>query len=421
MKQSQKQAIGFIVWAAAIVGGLIWLKEFDEIHDGRITSTATEVVRFATEEGQLVSREDPLERLLPGDPVFLAEDDGTFRQVGRIDQRDQDDGSVDVVWYEPSIEAEACQMFQHHSTGRLSEVVEIMMPAEKRRRIQDQMALAMSRHGDEISKSFVPLVRQTLKQSLPVIEDEFRAAVARHRGEIDQMAGRWNDEVVEKRLIPLARREILPIVEKHGRGPAEEIGQEIWNRASLWRFGWRALYDKTPLPRKDLVQEEWQRFVANEAMPVVEDHMDDIVVAIQRTLQDVAANQAIRRELGEVTDQIASDAQSRRLIQSILKETFVENDRLQTVWRQVWSSPEAEAAFEVAGSRLEPVVRGIGDEIFGSEATGIDPNFARVLRSQILQKDRRWVVAWHTGANSGAIEVASKKMPYPMVYLADEN
>ncbi|MEL6108998.1 MAG: hypothetical protein AAFU85_23565 [Planctomycetota bacterium] len=421
MKPSQKQLVGLVAWACLAVAGLIGLRQVDRVNDGSVTATTSEVIRFVTEKGEVVERDDPLRKLRPGDPIFLADDSGGFRQVGRVEGRDEASGRARLVWYEPELDAEVCQMFQHHSTGRLSEVVEIMMPEEKRRRIREQMTLAMSRHGDEISKSFVPLVRETLKQSLPVIEDEFRAAVARHRGQIDQAAKRWNDEVVEKRLIPLARREILPIVKKHGQPPAEEIGQEIWNRASLWRFGWRAIYDKAPLPKKDLVQGEWQRFVAEEALPVVEAHMDEIVIAIQRSLQDIAANKAIRREVAAVTDEIAADPESRRLIQSILKETFVDNDRLQAVWKSVWSSPEAEAAFEIAGSRLEPVVRGIGDEIFGSEETGIDPNFARVLRSQILHRDRRWIVAWHTGANTGAIEVASARMPYPLVYLANDD
>ena len=78
-------------------------------------------------------------------------------------------------------------------------------------------------------------------------------------------------------------------------------------------------------------------------------------------------------------------------------------------------------AFDIAGDRLEPVVRQIGDEIFGSEKDGINPDFARVLRSQILRKDRRWIVAWHTGAGNGTIEVAKKPMPYPIVYVAQEN
>ena len=73
----------------------------------------------------------------------------------------------------------------------------------------------------------------------------------------------------------------------------------------------------------------------------------------------------------------------------------------------------------MAGDRLEPVVRSIGDELFGSEDAGINPDFARVLRSQILGKDRQWIVAWHTGSeSSGRIETSGKHMPYPVVYEA---
>ncbi len=73
----------------------------------------------------------------------------------------------------------------------------------------------------------------------------------------------------------------------------------------------------------------------------------------------------------------------------------------------------------MAGDRIEPVVRKIGDDLFGSEDLGIDPNFARVLRSQILRKDRRWIVARRTGVSSERIELAKGTMPYPIIYLAD--
>lgn len=388
----------------------------------------TAVTRFVTRQERSFDQVDPTSQLQPGDPVFLPDDEGQFRQVGRVAERSestdgtQTDGTqVSIIWYESSISADECQLLQYHSTGRLSEVVETLLPPERQKRIREKIATAMTQHGEDLSRAFVPLVEQSLKESLPVIEAQFRVAVADHRDEIDEAARRWNDELVQKRLIPLARREILPIVKKHGQPPAEEIGREIWDRASLFRFGWRAVYDKSPLPRKDLVREEWQRFVEDEAVPVMEKHMDEIVVAIQRSLRDVTSNAAIRKELAGVAEDIASDSQSRELIQEILKETFVDNPALRDVWRDVWTSDEAKQAFEVAGYRLEPVVREIGDEIFGSEQDGINPDFARVLRTQILRKDRRWIVAWHTGVNTGTIEVAKRTMPYPVVYLARED
>jgi hypothetical protein len=72
---------------------------------------------------------------------------------------------------------------------------------------------------------------------------------------------------------------------------------------------------------------------------------------------------------------------------------------------------------------LEPVVRQIGDDLFGSQEEGINPDFARVLRNQILGKDRRWIVLTPTrgDASTSTIEIADESMPYPIVYLADRN
>lgn len=402
-----------------------------ESNTSAVRRTTLSVAGFLTRQETVVEVEDPVGRLRIGDPIFLTDarpgEPEQHRQVGSVQNVIEAVDSENrrrllrLSWYEPSLHPNQCQLFQHHTSGRLGEVIATLMPPAKRKRIQNRIAIAMAQHGDNLSATFVPLVRETLQQSMPVIEDEFRAAVARHRGEIDSTVERWNDLVLKERLIPLAKREILPIVRKHGERPAEAIGKEIWDRASIFRFGWRAIYDKAPLPKKGLVQEEWKRFVDEEAVPVLEKHMDEVVVAIQRSMQDIAANRAIRTELGRVADEIASDPESRKLVQLILKETFIDNERLKLVWSDVWSSDEANRAFKLAGDSLEPVIRNIGDEIFGSEELGIDPDFARVLRSQILRKDRRWIVAWHTGTSNGAVEPASKPMPFPIVYVADQD
>lgn len=450
MNRKRKRAVGLLFWVCVAALGSVasyqtLSKPLDaERPDSRARRTAVSVAGFLSRRETVVELDDPVGRLQIGDPIFLTEDvkpgaPEKHRQVGLVQEvievsvpssvKGEQNGPrspssqrrLRLSWYEPNIHPDECQLFQHHASGRLGEVIATLMPPAKRKRIQDRIAIAMAQHGENLSATFVPLVRQTLQESLPVIEDEFRAAVARHRGEIDEAVERWNDQVVRERLIPLAKREILPIVREHGERPAEAIGKEIWDRASIFRFGWRAIYDKTPLPRKDLVQEEWKRFVDEEAVPVLEKHMDDVVVAIQRSMQDIAANRAIRTELGRVADEIASDPESRQLVQLILKETFVDNPRLKMVWNDVWSSDEANRAFKVAGDSLEPVIRSIGDEIFGSEDLGIDPDFARVLRSQILRKDRRWVVAWHTGTSNGSIVPASKPMPFPIIYVADQD
>ena len=53
--------------------------------------------------------------------------------------------------------------------------------------------------------------------------------------------------------------------------------------------------------------------------------------------------------------------------------------------------------------RFEPTVRRIGELLIGTPESGITPEFAAVLRNQVLRKDRRWLVletADNTDANS---------------------
>lgn len=371
------------------------------------------------------------------DPLFVRGSGGGWSQIGFVTAtaRGRSPPTVHVEWYGRDTDPADFRFELHHSRGTVEEVLATMLPAEKRARIRQLLADAFADHADELTAKFGPLVEESMRASLPLIEKSFRASLDRHGDEVDRLADRFRHEVVQERLIPLARREMLPVVLEHGGPPAEEIGRELWDRASLWRFGWRAVYDRSPLPKRDLVHQEWDRFVEEEAVPVLESRMDDVVTALQRTLADVAANPAVRGELADVAKQLARDRQVEALTRTVLKETFVENEALKERWKQIWSGERARAAYSLAAKRAEPVIRRIGDELFGSRQSGIDPNFARVLRHQILGKDRRWLVAVprtpspsrpmnlttetaERDAMRPTITPARVRMTYPVVHLA---
>ena len=419
MSRRLKRKIGIGFWLAILFGLAVMLVRAPNSTDHPANRS---VVSYLLGPQESLSLTDQSGRLEANDPVFSKDDKGEWHQVGYISEAagvDDSSPMVRIAWHSAEVDPNQCDFFFYRSTGSIEEVLAVMLPPEKQVQIQRRLAAVMSEHGDELSKSFVPLVQQSLKRSLPIIESEFRRVVEEHRPDIDRLAEKWKSEIVNERLLPLAKKEIVPIVKKHGQPTAEEIGREIWNRASLWRFGWRAVYDKTPLPERNLVQEEWKRFVQSEAVPVIDEHMDDIVTATQRILVDVAANERVRGEVASVANQLAHDPETQKLVRTILSETLINNQKLRDAWGEVWTSDEARQAIDLAGDRLEPVIRQIGDDLFGTKETGIDPNFARVLRSQILGKDRQWVVAYETGASaSQAIQISKKRMPYPVIYIA---
>jgi hypothetical protein len=420
MNRSQLTFAGAAFWLLLVVVlGVGWSTGPDRSLSNLASATSHCLFDRATE----ISMLDPSNGLRVDDPVFQSDSIGHWRQVGSVRSTDPQTGRVTLAWYGDG-PTDNLAFESHFQTGRLDEVIATMLPPERRQQIAQKLSALIELHGQEMASLMMPMFKQSLRDSLPVIQTAMEQSLVRHRDQIDDLAQQWNDEIIRQQLVPLARQEVLPIVRKHAEPVVEEVGRELWDKASLWRFGWRAVYDKSPLPQQDLVQNEWDRFVEQQAVPILEAHTDQFVNAVQKTMLDIAQNPQVRSELRAVASQIASDPKSKQLLTSILRETLIENESLKDVWQSVWTSPEAKQATRRLGDRIEPVLREIGDELFGTPETGIDANFARVLRNQILGKDRRFIVAIdrtrHAADESEfVIQQSMQIMPYPVVYLAN--
>jgi len=433
--------------AHRLVGGVVWILlaivaviAAGALATGKSTSVArARLFNYWLARDIRIQRQAVKHLIMPGDPVFHRLDESNWMQVGFVESvsipsRDLDGQTASVVgagndvnviirWHSSDIDPTRVRFIGHRNLGTVNETIQVLFPPEKREIIRQQITEAMREHGELLAEQFLPLIEQSVRQSIPVIESELMAAIGRHRGELNQLSSRWKDEWINNRLVPLAKDQVMPIAQEHAEPLVREIGRELWNRASLWSFTWRAVYDKTPLPRKDLMREEWERFVRDEAIPVIESHSEEIATAIQRTLADVAKNPKIRGELGSAVTSLVDDPQSRQLINVLLRETLIDNPKVRQVWIDVWTSNEAQAAFDRAGDLVEPLVRKLGDEIIGSPERGIDPGFARVLRHQILGKDRRWIIAEEVFQDdlydSQRIEVGFGDANYPLLPMAE--
>jgi len=396
-----------------ILGGLVWLVGLLGIGGGVMAvaarwnadhggGRAQSLVHFWIGREATVRRIADAKAVRVGAPVFYQDADQSWRQVGQvvatgaaadITATGPRDVEVTIRWYDRRVDPDSCQMVAYQYRGTVAETIQVLFPEEKREAIAALVERALKQHRDVLAEHFLPLIEQSVRRSLPVIETEILASLRRHADEVDSLGERWREELFRQRLVPLARDQVLPIAQSHAEPVLREIGRELWDRASIWSFTWRAVYDKTPLPRRGLMREEWERFVREEAMPVIEAHSDEIAEALQKTIADVAKNREIREGVSEAFSAVADDPETRRLISVILQETLIENDAVRQVLVDVWTGEDAREAFESTGRLIEPLVRRLGEEIIGSPQRGIDPGFARVLRSQILGKDRQWLVA----------------------------
>jgi hypothetical protein len=281
-------------------------------------------------------------------------------------------------------------------------VIGALFTPERKLRIAAEMDKAMAEHRDEIMAAFRPMIERGLRELAQVLEKETPAAVARHRGEFEDLAAKYQREILDEQLLPLVKAEVWPIVRARADPVLTAVGQEVWKRVSLFRFGWRFAYDLTPLPEKNLLDREWARFVDQDALPVLERHADEFVKLIVDVIRDVSRNKQLQEAARKSLALMAEDPQVRRLLNDMFREVLVENPRFRQTLDGILTGPDAKHAFELASSRLEPALRRIGDMIFGTQAAGVTPEFAEVLRSEILDKDRRWFLLESSDASPDA-------------------
>lgn len=322
-----------------------------------------------------------------GDPVYQI-GNGRPVQVGYVEFADL--GSVKL--HLDVVKDTSTRFEFHRTTGSLAEATALLLPPKKRREVETLFAIWAKDNGRRTVAAMIPIIERAIAGSVGVIERGVRESLQRHEPEVDAVASKFKSDVVNQQLIPLAQSRLMPIIRTHADEPARLIGRELWDRASVWGFAWRAVLDTSRLPREDLVAKEWSRFVDEEAIVVLEQNSELIAATISEIIIDTAADQQIRDGLGRAASTMVNDPATRRLVQTVLRESVAENRELRRVWSDALTSPEALAIFDRAGQELEPIVRRIGDTILGTADGGISEGLTRVLRNQVLGRDRRWIM-----------------------------
>lgn len=388
--------IGIVLWCA--VGGMAALA-IDRV----APSLWSDVWRYSTGTRRTIDLRfsTPCD-LAVGDAVFYRDAKGRLQQAGEVQSLSRGSQTLSdrravvrraqVELYPGKSPSGELQMTYYSAPDSFGWVVGTLLPPARRREIAAELQQAFSAHEDEILAALRPLVEDSLRDVVDVIGQDLPPAIARHRAEFEALGVKYQRDIIDKELVPLAREEIWPIVRRRAEPTANDVGHEIWDRVSLWRFGWRYAYDKSPFPEKRLTQKEWQRFVEEEALPILQAHSDEFVIVVKNTLRDVSKNRRVRESLGRSFSHVVDDPQFQELLWKLFREVIGENPRLRQAMMRRWTTPEARRAVAIASDRMEPTVRHVVDKVIGSRETGITPEFAQVLRNQVLLKDRRWLL-----------------------------
>ncbi len=338
--------------------------------------------------------------LAPGDPVFLRMNDGSLQQVGRV--RNHFGENRDPTWTKQAsvtLDSEATKILQsgavleyYETPDSLGWVAKTLLSPDRQKEISALIAQDWEAHREEIVSKLQPVIEKAVQRSVTAFEKELPNSLRRHREDFDRLADRYQSEIIRQKVVPLVREEILPIVEEEVNPVAMELGKHLWERVSLWSFTWRYLYDVSPLPERNAVKREFDRFMQDEVRPAVEARSEAFVQVTERILARISRNEKVRAVVRESLRSAATDAELQKIVWSVMKESVIENMTLRDSFKEFLESEEVRDIMKTASSSFEPTARAIGEAVFGRRDAGITESFARTMRVQILMKDRRWLV-----------------------------
>lgn len=421
--------LGIVFWVSLVGIGWSVLRSELESQSSSLDALGSDLERwFASRKSTYETRSEYSFQVAIGDPVFAERQDGSFRQVGLVTNLRREFSrdaalcdNIEIEIYDDVLtDFEEGFLLEYHTTPlSLDAVVRTMVPRDLQKQIAERIEKEWELHEREVMAQMRPVIQDGLRTAVDAVESQLPLILQTHRDDFRALGERYEADILKAELIPLVKREILPIVEEEAVPVAREVGKALWERVSIWSFTWRYIYDKTPLARTETVKEEFQRFIDEEALPELRSRTNQFIDVTETILKRSMDNPRVREVLKKNFKQVTDDPELKRLIWSIVREAVLENQTLRIELDRYMKKHETRSAVRIAGNRLEPVVRDIADMIFGSREGGITPEFSRVLRAQILTKDRRWFVivpSFDNPVETGIVEVDTTDWPmlYPM-------
>jgi len=401
-----KLVAGVLIWIGLIAAVVIGVRHSNTVSPQPIKN----LVNYVGAQRSSVDIVSPDHVVIGiGDPLFM-ENDGVLEPVGMVTKLGLDQSQLDAQRHSKKIRlawvqratvtffsgspplGDGASVELNATDQSPAWIVKTMLSPSMREEVSQLILTAYNDHQEDLIQQFRPVIKKTIVDSAQLVRDRVIDELERRQEEVAAIGQRYQDDVIQKELLPVIQAEVWPIVEEEASPLVEEIGQEVWQEVSVWRFGWRFLYDKSPLPDKKLSQKEFDRFVKNKAVPIFESHFEDVIEIQKRMIARVLANKKVTETVSTVAREFLSDEEVQALFKDVFREAVVDNPDLRKSIEATWRSDEARRALKMANGRLESTITRIGQSLFGSPNGKITPEFARVLRNRVLHKDDRWLV-----------------------------
>jgi hypothetical protein len=385
---------GLAVWALLGLAAVLAAQKAER-KLGDVRPVAEGIRRYALGRPERVTVRFPAgTEILPGDGVYVREGAG-IRAVGQVRSVSRGPAATEaaVEFFAPSsAPAGDARFLAVPNALTPAWTVEVLLPPERRREILEDLGAFTRERRQEILDTFWPPAELFLRDGTRILEEDLPAILAKRDERVQKVIQKHRDTTFEKEMLPVLKKEAWPRVQEHSKPLMEKVGEELWGRMPKWELGWRYVYGQLPFTDPETMRRRWDRYVEEEAVPVLTAHTDEFLEVVQKVLADLAANPRVKDSLRLGFTRLVEDPEFADLIRDVFEELFASQGRLVAAFRERFSSPEFTERLNRLFEELGPCLEASADRILLGENQSIHPDLARVLRRQILLKDACWIL-----------------------------
>ncbi|MHC5078507.1 MAG: hypothetical protein ACYTHN_05785 [Planctomycetota bacterium] len=388
--------VGSLVWGALIAGSLVVVH--GAIHRSGLPQYPTDEVwtyltTAPTRFHVVYPPGTPADR---GDPVCIRKN-GEVVTVGQIRavKKEPERTVVLAEWFvaPPFPLTQDTRFLAIPNPTTPAWVIDVLLPPERKEALLEDLRGFAQDHHEEIFGTFWPPFEAFLREAFQILGDDLPDVLEHREEEVQKIVDRHKEVTLRKELMPILKEEVWPPIRERSAPLMEEVGQELWERIPMYQLGWRYVYSHLPFTDQEILRRRWNRFLDEEAIPILENHTEDFLEVVREVMVDLSRNPKLSTALKNCLTALVEDPEFIGLIRNVFTDLLSPQGRIFSAFRSAFSDAVFVDRLNRLIEALGPTLNRTANRIMLDETgTAINPDLARVLRTQILWKDACWIL-----------------------------
>jgi hypothetical protein len=387
--------VGALVWAA-LAAGVVFAVSRRNPEEARPAYPAGKIWTY------LVSAPDRVEILFPpGTPAFRGDPACVRRGTGlvtagqiRTVSREEKGTRIQIEFFDPPAEGLGpdSRFVAVPNPRTPAWVIDVLLPKSRKEELYGDLRTFALEHREEIFEAFWTPVEGFLRDAFRILQEDLPAILESREAEIEALVDRHKKETFEPEILPVLKEEVWPLLEKRSEPLLEDVGNDLVAKVPLFDLGQAQVKDWIPLWGSDNVREVLRDFLRREALPAMQEHTEEFLALSKDVMVEITKNPRCTEALKKSLKALSEDPAFAGILRGVFQDLVAPEGRIFSAMRRRLADPAFLDRLNRLMEALGPTLNRAANRILLDDGgKAINPDLARVLRTQILWKDAAWI------------------------------